>query len=74
MSKKYIIINTSELDDLNFNELTTTSKNTARKNLTEDKAIISFEGTTPSGLSEKTKYTNEELKVIINDINNGWYE
>tara|TARA_R100001463_G_scaffold2780_1_gene11530 strand:- start:778 stop:1005 length:228 start_codon:yes stop_codon:yes gene_type:complete len=72
--KKYIILNVSELDDLNFNELTTTSKNTARKNVAEDKAIVSYEGTKPDSLSSKKEYTIEELKTIIDNISNGWYE
>ena len=74
MNKKYIIVNTSELDGLDFNQLTTTSKDTARKNLAGNKAIIAyFEGTTPDGLSGKTEYTNEELKAIVN-VENTWYE
>ena len=74
MAKKYIIINTSELDSLDFNELKTTSKDTARKNLDESQVIVSYEGNIPSGLSGKTEYTNDQLLVIVNDINNGWYE
>ena len=74
MSRKYIILNTSELDSLNFNELKTTSKNTARKKLDNSQAIVSYEGTTPSGLSGKTEYTNDQLLVIVNDADNGWFE
>jgi len=72
--RKYIIINTSELSGLNFDQLKQTSENTARKNLANNKAIVSYQGTVPDGLSGKTEYTNEELLVIINNINNGWYE
>ena len=74
MSRKYIIVNTSELSSLNYNELKTTSASTARKNLAGDKALVSYEGTTPSSLSGKTEYTNDQIQVIVNDINNGWYE
>ena len=74
MSRKYIIINTSELSGLNYNELLTTSENTARKNLAGDKALVSYEGTTPSALSGKTEYNNTEVQAIINNTNNGWYE
>ena len=73
-NKKYIILNASELDSLDYNELATTSKDTARKNIAGDKAIVSYEGTAPSALSEKTEYTNTEIKIILDDINNGWYE
>lgn len=74
MNKKYIILNVSELNSLNFDELTTTSKDTARKNLAEDKAIVSYKGTKPNSLSDKTEYTIEQLKTIIDDTSNGWDE
>jgi|5_EtaG_2_1085323.scaffolds.fasta_scaffold61982_2 hypothetical protein len=74
MNKKYIILNVSELDILNFEELTTTSKDTARKNLAEDKVIISYKGTKPNSLSDKTEYTIEQLKTIVNNTSNGWCE
>jgi len=72
--RKYIIINTSELSRLNFDQLKQSSENTVRKNLANDKAIVSYQGAVPDGLAGKTEYTNEELLVIINDVNNGWYE
>ena len=74
MNKKYIILNVSELNSLNFDELTTTSKDTARKNLAEDKVIISYKGTKPNSLSDKTEYTIEQLKTIVNNTSNGWCE
>ena len=74
MARKYIIVNTSELSSLDYNELITTSSSTARQNLAGDKALVSYEGTTPSALSGKTEYTNAQIQAIVNDINNGWYE
>ena len=74
MNRKYIILDTNELSGLNYNELLTTSENTARKNLAGDKALVSYEGTIPNVLSGKTEYNNIEIRAIINDINNGWYE
>ena len=73
MIKKYIILNVSELDSLDFSELTTTSKDSARKNLAEDKAIVSYVDTTPNSLSGKTEYTDEQIMAIVDNINNGWY-
>jgi hypothetical protein len=74
MSRIYVIVNTNELSSLNYNELLTTSENTARKNLARDKALVSYEGITPSALSNKTKYNNTEIQAIVDNINNGWYE
>ena len=73
MAKKYIILNTSELDSLDFNELLNTSKDYVRKNTDGTKAIVSYEGIIPSGLSGKTEYTNSELLTIVNNINGEWY-
>ena len=72
MARKYVIINTSELSGLDYNELTTTSSSTARQNLAGNKALVSYEGTTPSALSGKTEYTITQIKTIVNDANNGW--
>jgi len=72
MAKKYVIINTSELSSLDYNELLTTSQDTARQNLAGDKAVVSYEGTTPSALSGKTEYTVAQIKTIVDDVNNGW--
>ena len=74
MSRIYVIVNTNELSGLNYNELLTTSENTARLNLAGDKALVSYKGITPSALSNKTKYNNTEIRAIIDNINNGWYE
>ena len=73
MAKKYIIVNTSELSSLDFNELLNTSEDYVRKSVNGSKAIVSYEGTTPSALSGKTEYTNSELLAIVNDINGEWY-
>ena len=73
MAKKYIILNTSELDSLDFNELLNTSEDYVRKSTDGTKAIVSYEGTIPSGLSGKTEYTDSELLAIVNDINGEWY-
>ena len=74
MARKYIIVNTSELGSLDYNELITTSSSTARQNLARDKAVVSYDGTTPSALAGKTEYTNAQIQTIVNNINNGWYE
>ena len=72
-NRKYIIIDSSELDNLDFSELLTTSKELARKNLNETKAIVSFDER-PAYFSFASTYTNDELLEIINNIDNGWYE
>ena len=74
MTRYYTIVNTSELSNLDYNELKTTSAQLARQNLVGDEAIVSWEGVTPNALSGKTKYTNVQIKTIVDNIDNGWYE
>jgi hypothetical protein len=74
MTRYYTIVNTSELSNLDYNELKTTSAQLTRQNLAGDEAIVSWEGVTPSALSGKTKYTNVQIKTIVDNIDNGWYE
>jgi|TARA_R110002020_G_scaffold315388_2_gene530541 hypothetical protein len=63
--KKYVIINTSEVSSINFNEVLQTSANTLRYSLDNSKAIVKFEGNTPSFLNGKTQYTQEEILRIV---------
>jgi len=73
MDRKYIIINTSELSSLDFNELPITSEEYVRKSVDGSKAIVFYRGTTPNELLGKTEYTNSELQAVVNDINGEWY-
>jgi len=74
MAKKYVIIEPSELSNLDFSKLTTTSSNTVRYNLARDKCLVSFIGTIPSELNGKTEHTEAQISTIIDNISNGWYE
>tara|TARA_R110001592_G_scaffold6586_1_gene35484 strand:+ start:5856 stop:6101 length:246 start_codon:yes stop_codon:yes gene_type:complete len=69
---KYSIINKSDVDNMIWEDLVTTSKDTIRWNTDETKAIVKFEGSTPSFLSGKTEYTLKQIISIINDIDNNW--
>ncbi len=63
--KKYVIINASEVSSINFNEVLQTSENTLRYSLDNSKALVKFEGNTPSFLNGKTQYTQEEILRIV---------
>ena len=71
--RKYAIIEKTQLSNMNFDVLLTTSEETARHNLDKSKFIVSFEGDTPTFLEGKTIYNNTELFVIVDDITNGWF-
>ena len=72
--RKYAIIEKSELSNMDFDVLLTTSEETARYNLDKSKFIVSFEGDTPTFLEGKTIYTNTKLFEIVDNIENGWVE
>ena len=72
--RKYTIITQSELANMDFSLLLTTSEDTARPNLDKSEFIVSFVGDTPSFLEGKTIYTNTELFEIVDNIANGWVE
>ena len=63
--KKYVIINASEVSSIDFNEVLQTSANTLRYSLDNSKALVKFEGNTPSFLNGKTQYTQEEILRIV---------
>jgi hypothetical protein len=69
MSKKYIIVNISELDKINFDEVLETSSETLHKSYDEQKFFIKWEGDNPSFYdSLETKsiiYTNIEMLDIL---------
>lgn len=74
MTKKYVIIEPSELSSLDFSKLTTTSSDSVRYNIARNKCLVSFRGSTPSELNGKTEYTEEQIFTIVDNISNGWYE
>ena len=70
---KYVIINSNEVSSINFSQLLTTSADTLRYNTDETKAIVKFEGSTPSFLSGKTQYNHSQMSDLVNDINGEWF-
>ena len=58
---------------MDFSQLSTTSQDTMRYNVVEDKAIVKFTGNTPSFLSGKTIYSHSEILEIVNNTSGEWY-
>ena len=73
MELKYVIINASEVNSMDYSKLETTSADTTRYNTPEDKALVKFSGSTPSFLSSKTVYTHSEIITILNNTAGEWY-
>ncbi len=73
MSKKYVILNSTEVSSINFSQIQETSTDTLRWNIDQTKTFVKFEGDTPSFLTGKTQYTNNQMLAILGDVNGEWY-
>tara|TARA_R100000458_G_C8131398_1_gene146289 strand:- start:399 stop:617 length:219 start_codon:yes stop_codon:yes gene_type:complete len=62
----YTILNTEELDSVNFDEVLETSANTIRYNNSNTKFLLKFEGDTPRFLEGKTLYDYNGIMEILN--------
>ena len=65
MSRKYVIINDSDVSEINFDQVLETSPSTLRYNVARDKTFVKFEGETPSFLDGKTQYDHSEILTIL---------
>jgi len=72
-NREYVILESSEIDNVNFNEVIETSVNFLRYSKERDYFLLKFEDETPSFLESKTKYTYHEIKEIVNDTDGIWY-
>tara|TARA_R110002167_G_scaffold4049_1_gene19254 strand:- start:500 stop:724 length:225 start_codon:yes stop_codon:yes gene_type:complete len=70
--KKYVIINTNNLSNVDYALVEQSSLKTTRKSLDSSLALISFYGDTPSFLEGVTQYDKDEIKDIV--TNSDWQE
>ena len=69
---KYAILNTSDINTVDFSKVKQTDANSVRKTLDGSKFMVKFEGDTPNFLDGVTLYTNQEMIEIFWNIDNGW--
>lgn len=63
---KYVIINSDEVDSVDFSKVQEISGNTLRYSLDGTKTFVKFDSdTTPSFLEGKTQYTYSEILAIL---------
>jgi len=67
MSRKYVIIDASDVASINFNEVSETSADTLRFSTDGSKTFVKFDGDTPSALSDKASYNHTEILTILED-------
>ena len=65
MSKKYVILNASDVTSIDFSKVMETSADTLRYSLDGSQTFVKFEGATPSFLDGKTQYTHSEILTIL---------
>ena len=69
---KYAILNTSDINTVDFSKVKQVDANSVRKTLDGSKFMVKFEGDTPDFLEGVTLYTNQEIIEIFWNIDNGW--
>lgn len=65
MSKKYVILDASDVSSINFDQVFETSADTLRYSLDGSQTFVKFEGTAPDFLAGKTQYTHSQILTIL---------
>jgi len=73
MSRKYVILNTSEIDSVDFTQVLQTNKESLRYTTDNSKFLLKYDGTQPSFLLGKTEYTHSEILAILDNVDGDWY-
>jgi len=63
--KSYVIIDSSEVDSIDFGQVLETSADTLRYSLDGTQTFVKYEGDQPSFLSGKQEYTHSEILAIL---------
>ena len=64
-TRTYVILDASEVDTVNFDEVIQTSADKLRYSLDSSKFVLKYEGDQPSFLSGKQEYTHSEILAIL---------
>ena len=62
---KYVIINASEVSNIDFSKVLEDSASTLRYNNDDTKTFVKFKGTTPSFLTGKTQYNHSQIMTEL---------
>jgi len=64
-NRTYVIADTSEISDFDFDQLIDINESYSRKSLDGSKILARYEGAQPSFLSGKMEYNQEEILAIV---------
>lgn len=67
-NRKYVIIDASEVSNIDFTQVNETSADTLRYSLDETQTFVKFDGDTPSFLQGKTQYNHSQMVGILNSV------
>ena len=65
-NRKYVIINASEVSNIDFSQVIERDTDNLRYNNAGTKTFVKFEGSTPSFLNGKTQYSYSEILTELN--------
>ncbi len=65
MSRKYVIINSDEVDSVDFSQVDETSADTVRFSTDGSQTFVKYEGDQPSFLNGKQEYTHSEILTVL---------
>ena len=65
MSRKYVIINSDEVDSVNFSQVDEMSADTIRYSLDGSLTFVKYDGAKPTFLYGKDTYTHSEILTIL---------
>lgn len=63
--RTYVIIDASEVANVDFDKVLETSADTLRYSVDGTKTFVKYEGTQPSFLDGKTEHSHEEMLSIV---------
>lgn len=63
--RKYVIIDSSEVSSVDFDQVLEGSSETLRYSIDGSKTFVKFDGDTPSFLDGKTQYSHSEILTIL---------
>ena len=63
--RTYVIIDASEIGNVNFDQVQETSADTLRYSLDGTKTFVKYEGNTPAFLATKVQHTHSEILGIL---------
>ena len=65
MDRKYVILDDSDVVNVDFNEVLETSENTLRWSVDGSQTFVKFIGSTPSFLAGKAQLNHEQIQEVL---------